>query len=372
MARNKNRGRGGRGGGRGRGGQPDGRQPQGNIPGVVNQRQNHKQKSGRGGGGGSGNHSSRKKGGNNAAAVKEQVPEDGMLRHQELLKAHSDAVMAITITEDSIYTASRDKILKRWKVQPGAPGRFELKPDVEVPLPDQCLCMVYIGEWLFCGLQNAGIRGFAKSGKQMDLTGHTKKVTCVLLHEVVLLSGSADQTIRLWQMDPASQTMGCTHTIGEGIPGPVICMLVLGAFLWVGGTSGVAIVDLAALRVVHQLGPRQGVANIVAYEGHAIVIYSDGSMTIYDGQGNQTLKQSPTPAGPVLSAAGLEVGPRLLIGHAKGQLSSIELPMFTMRTYWQAFQRCRVQSIACAGHDGIFIIGAENGSLQLWQKHPVP
>lgn len=316
---------------------------------------------------------SRKKGGNQhpLGEVKELIPEDGMQRHQELIKAHSDGIMAITITEDSIYSASRDKMLKRWKVQPGSKG-FELRPDVEVPLPDQCLCMVYIGEWLFCGLGNGNIRGFAKSGKQMDLTGHAKKVTFLLMHETVLLSGGADGSVKLWQMDPATQNMACTHTITEGIPGSVASMLVLGTHLWVGGTSGVSIVDLAALRVVHQLGPRKFVTNFVAYEGHAIVIYQDGNTTIYDAQGNQTLTQAPMPAGPILSASGLEAGPRLLCGHAKGQVSSIELPMFKVRTFWQAFQRCKVQSMACAGHDGIFILGAENGTLQLWQKHPVP
>lgn len=74
------------------------------------------------------------------------------------------------------------------------------------------------------------------------------------------------------------------------------------------------------------------------------------------------------PAGPVTCISGLESGPRILCGHAKGQVTSVTLPMFQMKTYWQAFDRTKINCMACAGHDGIFIMGAENGSVQLWQR----
>ena len=28
----------------------------------------------------------------------------------------------------------------------------------------------------------------------------------------------------------------------------------------------------------------------------------------------------------------------------------------------------QVQTLCCAGHDGIYVLGAENGTLQLWQR----
>ena len=36
-----------------------------------------------------------------------------MFRHSEVEKAHGDAVMSIVMAADCIYTASRDKTLKR-------------------------------------------------------------------------------------------------------------------------------------------------------------------------------------------------------------------------------------------------------------------
>ena len=109
------------------------------------------------------------------------------------------------------------------------------------------------------------------------------------------------------------------------------------------------------------------------------------------------------------SKAGLESGPRVLCGHAKGQVSSISLPNFVLKKYWHALERCKagrklhvgcagalvllsvargvegtgergkhvvcflflplqVQTLCCAGHDGIYVLGAENGTLQLWQR----
>merc|ERR1719330_1108757 len=99
-----------------------------------------------------------------------------------------------------------------------------------------------------------------------------------------------------------------------------------------------------------------------------IVAYSDGSLSIFDATGNPKHTQQPLPAGPVLCVAGLESGPRMLCGHAKGQVSSITLPMFQLKRSWQGMERCKVMSLCCAGHDGIFILGAENGTLQLWQR----
>ena len=32
------------------------------------------------------------------------------------------------------------------------------------------------------------------------------------------------------------------------------------------------------------------------------------------------------------------------------------------------FQPAEVQTLCSAGHDGIYVLGAENGTVQLWQR----
>lgn len=368
MGRNKNKQTGGSGSGRG-GGQADNQQTRQPSRSLVcrkdkdknrrGQRSHLFQVSGR---------VSRGAGPLPSANVVEQIPEDGIFRHQEIPRAHADAIMSVVMAADCIYTASRDKLLKRWKVHRDAIGKFQLIAELEVPLGDVCWCLTSAGDWLFCGLGDGSIKGYQKAGQETILKGHSKRVSCLLAHQHVLLSGASDGVIRCWQMDPGSQTFGCTHSIAEGISGAVSAIAVLGERLWVGGSSGIAIIELAILKVSKQVPPKKFVAGLLAFEGHMIVVYADGSVCIFDASGEQKHSQAPLPAGPVLSVAGLESGPRVLCGHAKGQVSSITLPMFHLKKHWQALQRCKVQTLCCAGHDGIFILGAENGTLQLWQR----
>jgi len=303
-------------------------------------------------------------------SVVEQVPADGLLRHQEITRAHQDAITAIAMAEDAVYTAARDKSLRRWRVRKGVSGLFELAADLEVPLGESCWTMLHVGEWIFCGLSEGTIQGFSKSGQSTTLKAHSKRVTCLLVHQNVLISGSHDGTVRLWQaqVDGGPQAFACTHTVSADMPGAINCMRVLGERLWVGGMSGLAVLDLAQLRVTNQLPPRKCVTSFLEFTGHMITVYADGSTAIYDGMGNQTHSQTPLAPGPVLCIAGLESGPRVLLGHSKGQVSSIELPSFNFKLFFQAVDRCKVESICAVGHDGIFLIGAQNGNLQLWQR----
>lgn len=359
----------------------DSRQPEGQPNaggGLVKQsgKKKNKGKSGAAGGRGAGRGQSggcvkggrARRGGQVFEQAVETVKEDGLFRHHDLVKAHSDAVMSIVMAEDCIYTASRDKLLKRWKPQRSAANRFELKPDIEVPLGEVAWCLHNAGEWIFCGLGNGRIRAYSKAGRELNLEGHTKRVSCLLTHQHVLLSGGADGTVRCWQMNPESQTFACTHTIGEGISGNVNCLAVLSECLWVGGTSGVSIIELATLKVVAQLQPKKFVAGLLHFQGHMITAYSDGAICIFDAAGKQTHSQPALPAGPILCLAGLESGPRLLCGHNKGQVSSITLPMMQLKKCYQTFDRCKVVSMCTAGHDGIFLVGAESGTIQLWQR----
>lgn len=350
--------------------QPNARPPAGQPSVPMVQKSGQKKKPGKGAGKGPGRGISalRKKGGKVLDLVAETVPEEGLLRHCQVIRAHTDAVMAIVMTPDAVYTASRDKLLKRWRPQRSPQGAYELIPEIEVPLGDIAWCLISAGEWLFCGLGSGVIKGFSKAGGEMKLEGHTKRVTCLLIQEHVLISGSADGTVRFWQMDPGRQTFVCTHTISEGISSSVNCIAALGEGLWVGGTSGVSLVELASLRVVSQLEPKKHVTGLLQFTGHMIVVYADGTVIIFTATGQTTFKQSPLPAGPIMCVAGLDSGPRVLCGHTKGQVSSITLPMFKLKKCWQALERCKVQSLFCAGHDGIFLVGAENGNLQLWQR----
>lgn len=301
-----------------------------------------------------------------APKVETEVREEAMLRHDHAIRAHDGPINAIVTADDAIYTVSTDKYLKRWKPVRNATGRFELKNDHSIDLGRGCSSLMYVGEWLFCGLESGVIRGFSKTAGSCDLNGHNKRVSALIVHEHVMISGSADRTIRCWQAGQ-SGLFSSTHVVDEDMPGSILCLCVVGDFLWLGTTSGVALVDLKTLKVTSNLMPKKMVSGFVPYQGTAIVAYQDGSIIIYDDRGVQKHSQPPLPGGPLHCIGGLTAGPRVLCGHGKGQVSSIILPSFDLKKYWQAFERCKVSAMCCS-MDGMFMLGGENGDLHLWQR----
>lgn len=298
----------------------------------------------------------------------ERVEEEAMGRHCEVGGAHTAAIAAITMTEHGVYTASLDKSLKRWKPVMRDGGRMELIAEMTVPLPESCFALVFSDGWLFCGLWDGSVRAYAQDGTNVTLKGHTRRVTALIVHQNVLISGSADREVRLWQMNPSTKSFSCTHTISDSMPGAIHRLHVLGGHLFIGGMSGLAMLNLASLTVTKILPPTKSVADFLEFQGHLVVAYSDGGLRIFDAEGTLKTDRQPLAAGPILALGGLESGPRVLVGHARGQVSTIMLPSFEFKTQFQALEENRVESIRCAGHDGIFLLGSQNGTLQLWQR----
>jgi len=300
--------------------------------------------------------------------VVRQVESEQIQRHCEVRKAHAMAVTCMAMTAQGVYTGSRDKSLKRWKPVKNDNGAFALQAELTVPLPEACTSLLFNGGWLFCGLYDGTIQAFAQDGAEKTLQGHRRSVQTMLVHHNVLITGAVDREVKLWQMDAATSSFNCTHTLKESIPGPVSKLHVLGNNLFVGGMDGLAVVNLETLTVSNILPPQKPVADMLEFQGHIIVAYSEGSLRIFDADGKLKNETKPLVAGPLLSLAGLESGPRVLCGHAKGHVSTITLPTFEYRTNFQALDACKVESILCAGHDGIFLLGAQDGTLQLWQR----
>jgi hypothetical protein len=106
-----------------------------------------------------------------------------------VLKAHANTVAAIAMTEQGIYTASHDNFLKRWKPQQDASGRFQMVNDLQVDLGEACFSMYCAGGWIFCGLFDGTVKAFSQDGANSVLRGHAKRVTSIIQHQGVLITG---------------------------------------------------------------------------------------------------------------------------------------------------------------------------------------
>merc|ERR1712130_848418 len=95
--------------------------------------------------------------------------------------------------------------------------------------------------------------------------------------------------------------------------------------------------NLSSLKVTKLLPPVKPVSKFLEFQGHIIAAYADGTLRVFDGDGNQKSEVPALAAGPIASIGGLEAGPRFLCGHLHGQVSSIVLPDFVFKTQFQAF-----------------------------------
>eukprot|EP00930_Biecheleria_cincta_P004279 TRINITY_DN105182_c0_g1_i1.p1 TRINITY_DN105182_c0_g1~~TRINITY_DN105182_c0_g1_i1.p1 ORF type:complete len:579 (+),score=118.84 TRINITY_DN105182_c0_g1_i1:25-1737(+) len=303
------------------------------------------------------------------AASGEEIYEDGFRCHQKILEAHAGSITAVCIAAEAVYTASRDKVLRRWKPQQNSAGLFELMSDLEVPLSGACWTMLHLGEWIVCGLDDGRIQAFSKSGSDVKLEKHSKGVSAMLVHQEVLVTGGAEGAIHCWKEEKSTGSFVNTHSVESLIKMQVRCMAVACGRLWVGGSRGVVCLDLETLSRAELIPPEKKVAGILEFQGHIIAMYSDGSSYVFDAAGKTKHSQGPLAAGPVLCVAGLETGPRVLCGHINGKISALALPSFELQTSWQAAQfKCQVRCLESARQNGLFILGAENGDLQVWQR----
>merc|ERR1719265_62198 len=115
---------------------------------------------------------------------------------------HGGTVQCATMVDDKVYTAGRDGALLMWRGQRGSQG-FELAQDGNpIVLSSNAGSILYepTSKWLFLGCWRGEIQAFCKDPvRDCSLTGHKRSVTCLAVHSNVVISGSMDATVRLWQ-----------------------------------------------------------------------------------------------------------------------------------------------------------------------------
>ena len=103
--------------------------------------------------------------------------------------AHIDRIWSVVATgSDTIASASSDRSVRLWKVQHASNARTPR-------------------------LGSGGAAVPLELSKQATLSGHTDAVQALLMHRGRLVSGSADCSVRLWDLDTRSLVLGMTMPI---------------------------------------------------------------------------------------------------------------------------------------------------------------
>ncbi|XP_022726360.1 protein JINGUBANG-like [Durio zibethinus] len=141
------------------------------------------------------------------------------VRCLQSIKAHDDAINAVTASVDgTIYTGSADRRIRVWAI-PSGEKRYALVATLEKHKSAvNALALNADGSVLFSGACDRSILVWEKedSANYMAVTGalrgHGKAILCLINVSDLLISGSADQTVRIWQ---------------RGLEGKYCCLAVL-------------------------------------------------------------------------------------------------------------------------------------------------
>ncbi|KAF5764282.1 putative transcription factor WD40-like family [Helianthus annuus] len=149
--------------------------------------------------------------------------------------AHDDAINAIVVSHDGyIYTGSADRKIKVWRKYPGekkhtlvdtlekhksAVNALALSPDGSVLYSGACDRSILVWEKGNGGESGGDWRHMVVAGA---LRGHGMAVLCIVVVGDLVISGSADKTVRIWRgIGGKKYSRVC---VLEGHNGPIKCL----------------------------------------------------------------------------------------------------------------------------------------------------
>ncbi|KAG1046959.1 hypothetical protein G6F43_010574 [Rhizopus delemar] len=191
---------------------------------------------------------------------------------------------------------------------------------------------------------------------RQSLTGHLDGVYCLQFHQDILVTGSRDRSIKLWDL----KSKGCLKTL-YGHDGSVLCLRYTDAIL-VSGSSDTTVIVWDHHRPVQRLyGHTAGVLDVCVDDRFIVSGSKDHTIRVWDRQSAQSVRTIRAHQGPV-NAIGL-VGDRLV--SASGDTM---IKMWDVRT-----GRClrefagHTRGLACVKYDGTKIVsGSSDKMIKVW------
>lgn len=152
---------------------------------------------------------------------------------ESVWNAHDDAINAIVVSHDGhVYTGSADKKIKVWKKDEGD-NKHKLVDTLEKHKSAvNALALSSDGSILYSGACDRSIIVWEKKsgdddGKHMvvagALRGHNMAILCLGVVGDLVVSGSADKTVRIWRRGIDGKKYGRVGVL-EGHNGPIKCL----------------------------------------------------------------------------------------------------------------------------------------------------
>jgi len=290
---------------------------------------------------------------------------------------HEDGIRAAVLMGDRVCTGGADRRLLLWRgEQQASPEQgLALAQDNEVNFSEAVTALLFepTSRWLFCGLADGQVRAFRQEPfAEQALTGHTQPVTSLLVHESVLISGSADGAVRAWKYDAQLGGFACAATVAVPL-GPVFSLLVQQPdSLWVGAQRGISCVSLQTLQPVGSIDASSRVVRLVPYQGCVLAAFADGVVKVFDASGKEQFSHGPLGEHTTNTAVALVRQPHankdvLLCGQEYGYITAYDIPDFRPRGTFTTGYEGDISAIIDMGSDGIFATFGLSGDVVLWR-----
>jgi len=289
---------------------------------------------------------------------------------------HRSAINCMCMVDDQVYTADRDNNLCMWRGEQSPAVGFQLTEAASpIKLTSSVNSMLYepSSKWLFCGLWRGEIQAFCKDPVLDDrLTGHRRSVNSIAVHSSVVVSGSADGTVRLWTISPQAGRFQCHGQPLNNPTGPVNSVRVFSEGLWVGAEQGVTCFDLNTLQPRGTIPSQHAVVGMLEFQGYMLVAFKNGDVRIFDGTGGESYchpsrGEHTTNTAVELMMHPVTQKPLLLCGQDFGFVTAYDLPDFRPRGSFVAKSQSHIRSLLDVKADGMFLTGGQHGDVMMWQ-----
>ncbi|KFK44476.1 hypothetical protein AALP_AA1G261300 [Arabis alpina] len=156
---------------------------------------------------------------------------------ESIEKAHDDAINAIVVSRDGfVYTGSADKKIKVWNKKHSlvatltkhlsAVNALAVSEDGKVLYSGACDRSILVWERSSNGTGDGDGDGELHMTVVGALRGHTKAILCLAVVSDLVLSGSADKSVRVWRRGVMEKDCYSCLAVLEGHTKPVKCLAV--------------------------------------------------------------------------------------------------------------------------------------------------
>lgn len=282
------------------------------------------------------------------------------------LSGHSEAVSGIALPSgsDKLYSGSTDGTVRVWDCCTGQSVRV-------MNLGDVIGSLINVGSWVFVGMPNVVKAWNIQTEAEFSLYELVGQIYAMTAVRDMLFAGAQNGAILAWKGSTESKNPFQLATSLEGHTGAVTCLAVGAKWLYSGSAdSTIRVWDLDTLQCIYTLnGHADAVMSLICWNQHLLSCSLDQTVKVWfatDESHFEVIYTHDEYHGALVLCGVNDAAtkPVLLCSCNDKSVRQYELPSFSERG--RIFSKQVVRTIQ-VGPDGLFFTGDGSGLLSVWK-----